>query len=638
MSRDESSSGSPTEPHENFNDSQRGMSLLHPAHLLTPDRTIQDVNDAWTSVLGFEREEVIGDSITEYLVSEDDFAFTPEMGGEDSPQTIHLVFKDKSGNNHQAHVKTHYRRGEHGERIRGMYQEFHVMEAKTPPVGMQRRTQAPQNALEDGANLPNEIPDIVDKYGYLLCERSSDAVALLDEDREIVYTNPTFADFLGTPMSKAHGHELEDFAVERETTTPLSDVWETVSDTNQWNGKIAYKHQNGSTIYTQQVTIPLYDDGDLEGYAAVITDVTNVSYTNPKYKQRAERLDLALEASNIGIWDWDMENGWIYRDETCASQLGYDTDVLTNDNTQWKALIHPDDMVQRNEALSEHISGQSEYYFTEFRVKAQAGHWEWIQQIGKVIEWDEYGEPMRAVGIQKNIDDQRRNREQIEKNNELFQALDRVLRHNINNSTNIISGFAEVIKGEVDGELDGHADNILDATDNLLNKARNARRVTSLLAEDTKTEPIDIDTTVELVCEHYHDEYPGAEISLTKKCDGKLSNVTAIDRINQAIEELIENSIEHSNQVTPEVDVVATEYERLVDIEIRDNGPGIPKMEQEILLDNAKITPTSHGSGLGLWFVKLVVDKSDGSLDFKENEPQGSIVTIQLPKENVYFE
>lgn len=53
-------------------------------------------------------------------------------------------------------------------------------------------------------------------------------------------------------------------------------------------------------------------------------------------------------------------------------------------------------------------------------------------------------------------------------------------------------------------------------------------------------------------------------------------------------------------------------------------------MEQKLITDEADITPLYHGSGLGLWLVKIIVEKSGGSLAIDENEPRGSIVTITL--------
>ncbi|MGM0399180.1 MAG: ATP-binding protein, partial [Halobacteriota archaeon] len=69
-----------------------------------------------------------------------------------------------------------------------------------------------------------------------------------------------------------------------------------------------------------------------------------------------------------------------------------------------------------------------------------------------------------------------------------------------------------------------------------------------------------------------------------------------------------------------------------VRIRVVDDGPGIPRMEREVLSGETEIGPLYHGSGLGLWFVNLAVRQADGVLQFEENEPRGSVVSIRLPR------
>lgn len=96
---------------------------------------------------------------------------------------------------------------------------------------------------------------------------------------------------------------------------------------------------------------------------------------------------------------------------------------------------------------------------------------------------------------------------------------------------------------------------------------------------------------------------------------------------------LIENAIERNDAETPRVVVsVARSADdgEFIALRIRDNGPGIPAMEREVLEQGSE-TPLVHGSGLGLWLVYWSVTGLGGTVTFEATEPRGSIVTVRLP-------
>jgi len=86
----------------------------------------------------------------------------------------------------------------------------------------------------------------------------------------------------------------------------------------------------------------------------------------------------------------------------------------------------------------------------------------------------------------------------------------------------------------------------------------------------------------------------------------------------------------HSDQETPTVEVRVCDNVDAPAITVSDDGPGISEMDQQILLEGKETDQLYHGSGLGLWLVYLIVEESGGNVTISENEPCGSIVTLQL--------
>ncbi|MFC6736794.1 sensor histidine kinase, partial [Halolamina salina] len=97
-----------------------------------------------------------------------------------------------------------------------------------------------------------------------------------------------------------------------------------------------------------------------------------------------------------------------------------------------------------------------------------------------------------------------------------------------------------------------------------------------------------------------------------------------------ALEELVENGVVHGAE-EPAVTVTAARENGRVAIEIRDNGPGIPEEEYQVVTGDTEITQLTHGSGLGLWVAQAVVDADDWRLDFGAPTEGGTVVTLRLP-------
>ncbi|MBE9036809.1 PAS domain S-box protein [aff. Roholtiella sp. LEGE 12411] len=121
------------------------------------------------------------------------------------------------------------------------------------------------------------------------------------------------------------------------------------------------------------------------------------------HRQSEERLHLALEASDLGLWDWNICTGKIYRDWRWLKILGYAEHEVEENQEAFERLVHPEDWPAVSSALNTHIQGASSVYEVEFRMRCSSGKWKWIQSRGQIFERDEQGKPLRMTGTHKDI-------------------------------------------------------------------------------------------------------------------------------------------------------------------------------------------------------------------------------------------
>ncbi|MEN9317384.1 MAG: hypothetical protein RIS35_3777 [Pseudomonadota bacterium] len=147
------------------------------------------------------------------------------------------------------------------------------------------------------------------------------------------------------------------------------------------------------------------------GVVLIVSGAAWVAWRSRRHRSRAEalqarsedRLRLAMEASNDGLWEWDIRSGASYCSPAYLSMLGYEPGSLPdNVEDQLVGLLHPED---RNWVLAEaqRRLEQEGRYVIEFRLRCSDGSYKWILSRGKVVERDASGRPARAVGTHTDL-------------------------------------------------------------------------------------------------------------------------------------------------------------------------------------------------------------------------------------------
>lgn len=243
-----------------------------------------------------------------------------------------------------------------------------------------------------------------------LAENSPDVIMHFDRDHRHLYVNSAVESQTGLTLdlfqNKSH-REMGIFPGE------LVKLWEGSLDEVFKTGKpttIIFDIELGGRPTTFEWR--LYPEiGASESVASVIgvaRDITANRDSQNALLRSEERLNLALSATNLGLWDWNLVNDEVYYSPIWFSMLGYGPDEFPGVVETWKSLQHPDDRDLSVKTVEEIIKNREDSFDIEFRLKHKNGTWTWIRSLGKAVGFDSEGNTTRLTGIHENINERKR--------------------------------------------------------------------------------------------------------------------------------------------------------------------------------------------------------------------------------------
>ena len=134
-----------------------------------------------------------------------------------------------------------------------------------------------------------------------------------------------------------------------------------------------------------------------------------------------ERLQLALEAADLDLWENDLVTGAVTRRATRVfGELGYSDGETVRLIDDVLSLVHPDDLPLVHTALGDHIAGVTPHYRCEFRMRARNGTWIWYANHGKIMDGGDGVRGRRLIGVSFNIDERKQNEARVHEQQRLL--------------------------------------------------------------------------------------------------------------------------------------------------------------------------------------------------------------------------
>lgn len=372
----------------------------------------------------------------------------------------------------------------------------------------------------------------------------------------------------------------------------------------------------GEPLIVHGVFRPVTDeDGTVTSLLVSDRDITE----QREYERELELRTKAINEAPVGIVMTDPsleDNPITYANDEFTELTGYTREDVLGRNCRF--LQGPETEEEQIDAMRSAIEAE-EPITVELRNYRKDGSPFW-NRVSIAPVYDPEGEVLNYIGFQSDVTERKQRQHQL-------QVIDRVLRHNVRNEMNVIQSHAELIRA---GQKDAiqRARQIIVKSEQLIALTEKERLITELLAERPQKQEINLPAVLERCTVVARQDHPDAGI--TVECPPELT-VTASQRFELAIDELVRNALTHSDAAAPAVSVTVAVTDEETTITVADDGPPIPEMERAALLGQSYEDPLYHGSGLGLWLVSLIVTRSEGTITYEEREPTGNRITITLP-------
>ena len=183
------------------------------------------------------------------------------------------------------------------------------------------------------------------------------------------------------------------------------------------------RRPDGEIVWYQTHLGPIWEGKTVVAATQVAIDITPLKKAEEGLRDHGQRLQLILEGTDEGLWDWDVVKGEIRLDDNWIRVLGYVPGEGAFDFAWWESSLHPDSRPVFEQALADYLEGRTKYYEIEYRMRAKSGEWRWIWARGVCMDHDREGRPLRLIGTHRDITERKRTEEALGQAEANYQTL-----------------------------------------------------------------------------------------------------------------------------------------------------------------------------------------------------------------------
>ena len=355
-------------------------------------------------------------------------------------------------------------------------------------------------------------------------------------------------------------------------------------------------------------------------------------------------LDAIMEGTLAGYWDWYITQDYEYMSPTFKQMFGYEDHEVPNHPSWWQTAIHPDDLPKVMENFTKHVETKGAHpYDNEVRYFHKNGSIVWVYCKGKVVEWDEAGNPVRMIGCHVDITKYKNRalaRERMKKlklQNEEMKQLTYVASHDLQEPLRTIQSFIDLFKKDYGNQFDAEASDYFHFISEAAFRMQNLVKGLLDYSRIGRTKEMEIVDTQKLMQNVILDLN---QHILQTKAQIHYDNLPKVKGFETEISLLFQNLINNAikfqkpNQA-PVISITVSESTGAWCFSVQDNGIGIAEKHHKKIFEifkrlNHRVN--FEGTGIGLAHCKKIVDLHGGRIWLDSEELVGSTFHFTIPK------
>jgi len=278
--------------------------------------------------------------------------------------------------------------------------------------------------VKRSSNLIKENSKLLDLLLKSLLD-NSDHLLVIITDNMVVYANRKAIKNFGFPASELSTKNVDELFTTNQQT-PLRSFLAMAISTRRYSVDqllIRVASKSGSdTWYMPRIKRCIW-----KGKSSLLMMLVSINKQEEKTVQYSSdeesRLGLALKGADQGVWEFNFRSNEAYVSEESFTILGYKPNEFKATYQKWFTLIHPD-FQPLFEGIEQKIkAGQLNTFQQEYLAMSKKGTYVWLWCIGKVVEWDKLGVPVRMVGVNMNIDEKKKIEVEKDENRKTLEGL-----------------------------------------------------------------------------------------------------------------------------------------------------------------------------------------------------------------------
>ena len=252
--------------------------------------------------------------------------------------------------------------------------------------------------------------DIMPVAGELVVQVMDDPALVLDPRGRLVGYNPAAERVIGASGPLVVGRFLA------ELPEPWASALKTLPESEAAGKEIRVRVGDRPRSYHSTLS-PIPDEARRRrvGSLLLLHDQTEI-------RESQERLRLAFDSANDGLWDWHVPTGNAYFSPRYYAMLGYAPQEFQASYESWIRLVHPEDLDPARAEIRDCIEDGQDGYAVEFRMRTRDGQWRWVLSRGRVIERTGGGKVVRMVGTHVDITEYKLLEERLRASEEKFRS------------------------------------------------------------------------------------------------------------------------------------------------------------------------------------------------------------------------